>query len=172
MDTIWTSNSLTFNRIKTDFKKISYLTSQTRFDDKILLCFIIKWILIKSRNNQQGLIRIHLYFQFSLSRLVLFSGPALVRPGKLFITNKQSIISQDRTFLSSIFLLIFQCWGGATKDFNYFKLWFRRGCELEIYSRFFGSSYCSLVSLREDYRNGTGVFEDNSREEKRMKAIK
>ena len=40
---------------------------------------------------------------------------------------------------------------------------------MDIYSRFCGSSYCSLVALKRDYENGTGVFEDNSAQEKKMK---
>ena len=34
----------------------------------------------------------------------------------------------------------------------------RRGRELDIYTRFSGSSYCSLGRLVHDYKNGTGEF--------------
>ena len=48
---------------------------------------------------------------------------------------------------------------------------FRRGRELDIYSRFSGSSYCSLSRLIQDYKNGTGEFYDDG-EGRKMKKLK
>ena len=55
--------------------------------------------------------------------------------------------------------------------FNDFLCFFRRGRELEIYTRFSGSSYCFLGRLVQDYKNGTGEFYDDG-EGKKMKKLK
>ena len=48
----------------------------------------------------------------------------------------------------------------------------RRGDELEVYSRFSGTSYCPLRGLVEDYKNGTGDFFHSNREAAKMMALK
>ena len=48
----------------------------------------------------------------------------------------------------------------------------RRGDELEVYSRFSGTSYCPLRELVEDYKNGTGDFFHSNREAAKMMALK